>query len=55
MTMQEFSRKGGKAGTGAKKRRSAEHYKRLGQLSGEAKRLKKWLREQGRSMDTLTG
>lgn len=47
MTHHEFSAKGGKAGTGAAKRRSPEFYRRLARL-GVAARLRKFAAGQGR-------
>lgn len=36
----EIGRKGGAAGTGSKKRRSREHYKRIARISAERRRNK---------------
>jgi len=47
MTHREFSSRGGKAGTGAAKRRSPEHYRRLARL-GVSARLRKWAESRGR-------
>jgi hypothetical protein len=46
MTHQEFSSRGGKAGTGDAKRRPPEHYKRLAQL-GVSARLRKFAATRG--------
>lgn len=56
MTLSEFSRKGGKGGTGESKRRSPEHYQRLSQLGTAARRLKKWAAANGgeRAIQSLT-
>lgn len=40
-----LGKRGGEAGRGAAKRRSAEHYSMAGRKSGEARRLKKKLKE----------
>jgi hypothetical protein len=39
-----LGKRGGEAGRGAAKRRSAEHYRMAGRKSGEVRRLKKQLK-----------
>lgn len=40
-----LGRRGGEAGRGEAKRRSAEHYRMIGRKSGEVRRLKKQLKD----------
>lgn len=55
MDHREFSKRGGKAGTGESKRRSPEHYAKLARLGVAARRLRQWAKEHRTTVEAMAG